>query len=113
MDKNTHVYCTNCTKGGDLIQSIINETAIPKRCNGCYPYNPEDSTPYEERPNYIEACMLRVRHNKTGEMFLMQLATDGVRLYSTTDDTGNSDVTISNEEFNDSYEVLEAVENEI
>ena len=113
MDKNTHVYCTNCIKGEELIQSIIDGTDAPKGCDGCHPYNPEDSTPYEERPNYIENRMLRVQNIKTGEVFLMQLATNGVRLYSTTDDTGNSDVTISNEEFNDNFKVLDVVADEI
>lgn len=54
MDKNTYVYCTNCKFGEDLINSLINETKEPINCTNCNPYNPEDSTPLTERPNYIE-----------------------------------------------------------
>lgn len=52
MNKNTHVYCTDCMYGKKLIQAIINETDIPKQCKNCYPYNPEDSMKYEDKPNY-------------------------------------------------------------
>lgn len=54
MDKNTHVYCTNCKFGDNLIKNIIKEIENPTQCNGCNPYNPEDSTPFNERPNYIQ-----------------------------------------------------------
>lgn len=54
MNKNTHVYCTNCKYGKILIKSIINDTNLPNECKNCNPYNPEDSCRYEERPNYIE-----------------------------------------------------------
>lgn len=56
MDKNEYVYCTNCKYGSKLIEYIIryNGVSIPEQCNGCYPYNPEDSMKYEDRPNYKE-----------------------------------------------------------
>lgn len=54
MDKNTHVYCTLCIYGKKLIESIIVEdkTIMPKECKSCFPWNPEDSFRFEERPNY-------------------------------------------------------------
>lgn len=56
MNKNEYVYCTNCKYGSKLIEYIIryNGVSIPEQCNGCYPYNPEDSMKYEDRPNYKE-----------------------------------------------------------
>lgn len=54
MKKDIHVYCTNCKFGESLINTIINSKKNPTQCNGCNPYNPEDSTPFNERPNYIE-----------------------------------------------------------
>ena len=113
MMKDTHVYCKNCTKGEDLIQSIVDGTDIPTGCNDCHPYNPEDSTSHDKRPNYNENRMVKVQKLNTGEIFLMQFATNGVRLYSTTDDTGNSDMTISNEDFNNDFKVLEVLDDTI
>jgi len=54
MDKNTHVYCTECINGKQLIESIIEDNILlmPKECESCYPWNPEDSFRFEERPNY-------------------------------------------------------------
>lgn len=49
---NTHVYCTECEYGEKLIKAIINNKKEPKECVGCMPLNPEDSFPFEERPNY-------------------------------------------------------------
>lgn len=54
MNKQTHVYCTNCIYGKELIASIDDQEPIPKICCSCYPFDPEDSEPYERRPKYIE-----------------------------------------------------------
>lgn len=50
----THVYCTDCTDGELLIQSLIenNKELKPSNCNSCYPYDVEDSIVFEKRPNY-------------------------------------------------------------
>lgn len=52
-DTDSHVYCTECFYGRDLIRSITETTDCPDNCNNCNPYNPEDSTRYKERPMYI------------------------------------------------------------
>lgn len=54
--------------------------------------------------------MFRVENVKTKEIFLMQEADKGVRLYSTTDDSGNGDFTITQEEFDKDYKILEEIE---
>lgn len=50
--QDSRVYCTNCINGLNLIKSIKNDTDLPVKCNGCNPDNPEDCTPYKDRPNY-------------------------------------------------------------
>ena len=52
MDKNTYVYCVNCIYGNMLFNAIIDDKDIPKYCDGCDPYDPEDSRRYSDRPNY-------------------------------------------------------------
>lgn len=54
MDKNTHVYCTECVHGNKLVESLIveDESIMPVECNTCNPYNCEDSCRFKERPNY-------------------------------------------------------------
>ena len=55
MDKNTHVYCTNCTNGRKLIGAyMMNSKWLPDDCDECYPWNPEDSVSFSERPKYKE-----------------------------------------------------------
>ena len=56
MDKDTHVYCVNCTNGELLITSISEDKPeiIPTFCLSCDSYDPEDSKRFEERPNYIQ-----------------------------------------------------------
>lgn len=54
MKSTTHVYCTNCKFGEGLLQALIQGTHEPTACSGCYPYEPEDSVPLAERPNYTE-----------------------------------------------------------
>lgn len=54
--------------------------------------------------------MFRVQHNVTKEIFLMQEATNGVRLYSTVDHSGQGDKTISSKEFEGNFTVLEKLE---
>jgi len=55
IDENTHVYCTDCVYGEELFECFtldnINKK-IPSFCNECYPYDPEDSRPFRERPCY-------------------------------------------------------------
>ncbi len=53
MNKNTHVYCTNCKYGELLIDALISQADIPDRCKDCYPYDAEDSRSFELRKNYI------------------------------------------------------------
>lgn len=45
---------TFCLYGKNLIKAILYNTDIPNQCYGCYPYNPEDSMKFENRPNYIK-----------------------------------------------------------
>lgn len=52
INKNEYVYCTNCKCGKKLINAILNNADIPEQCYKCYPYNPEDSFPYKNRPCY-------------------------------------------------------------
>jgi hypothetical protein len=55
INEHTQVYCTLCKHGEELIRELIKEDAkanIPKSCEECNPWNPEDSCAYEERPNY-------------------------------------------------------------
>lgn len=47
MQKNTHVYCTNC-----LWFKIINETPECKYSSECDFWDFEDSRPFSERPRY-------------------------------------------------------------
>lgn len=54
--------------------------------------------------------MFRVQHNTTKEIFLMQEATNGIRLYSTVDHSGEGDKTISTEEFKNNFTILEKLE---
>lgn len=56
MDANTHVYCTLCKFGNELLEKLISDEPFvePKNCIGCDSSNPEDSTRFELRPNYVE-----------------------------------------------------------
>lgn len=53
MQKDTHVYCTECKEGDNLISSIEGDKDIPITCKNCFPYNPEDSYKFKERPNFV------------------------------------------------------------
>jgi hypothetical protein len=55
MKKNIYVYCTECQYGEKLLIEIKKngETITPKQCEGCFPWNPEDSFRFKKRPNYI------------------------------------------------------------
>jgi hypothetical protein len=53
MNKDTHVYCTDCIYGEELIQSIEDFEPMPCACCSCYSLDPEDSCPFEFRKNYI------------------------------------------------------------
>ena len=52
MDKNTHVYCTGCKYGEELMKAIREKTEKPLPCQFCNPLNCEDSMSFEDRPNY-------------------------------------------------------------
>lgn len=47
MNKNEHVYCTDCKYGKQLIDTILKGNIIPFACKICYPYDPEDSRAFE------------------------------------------------------------------
>lgn len=49
---------------------------------------------------------LRVINNKTKQENLALIATNGIRIYDTKDDNGNSDKTISNEIFMNTYTII-------
>ena len=62
---NEHVSCTNCANFDDClkcvnesyyIDNVINNNKHCRtcNCNGCDCFDLEDSTPFSERPNYIE-----------------------------------------------------------
>jgi len=58
MDKDKHVYCSNCIHGKALFTELMREITNfqePEACYGCDSRNPEDSTRYENRPNYVES----------------------------------------------------------
>lgn len=50
--ENYHVYCTNCQSWRELLKSIMCDFEVPKQCEDCYPYNPEDSFELSIRKNY-------------------------------------------------------------
>lgn len=56
MNKDTHVYCTNCINIDSVLKCIESETEDCSNCpcNGCECRNPEDSFPFIERPKYKE-----------------------------------------------------------
>lgn len=49
----THVYCTDCIFGKEVIDRIKKDKSIPESCDGCWHYHPEDSFPNYLRPNYV------------------------------------------------------------
>ena len=55
MDRDTHVYCTKCIRGENLInKTYFDKGNIPKECIKCYPYDIVDSKVFGLRKNYIE-----------------------------------------------------------
>jgi len=56
MNKNAHVYCTNCKYGKLLIEAIMSQTDMPDKCKDCYPYDVEDSKKFDLRKNYV-SCL--------------------------------------------------------
>lgn len=57
IEPNEHVYCTNCIRGEKLVSSLLSDDepcVIPYACTKCSPYNLEDSTTFNERPQYTE-----------------------------------------------------------
>lgn len=58
MNKDTHVYCTDCVNWDELYEWIyFDNNDCPYDCCFCHPLNPEDSFPFEIRKNY------KVRHD--------------------------------------------------
>jgi hypothetical protein len=57
MDKDTHVYCTDCIFYAALFNGLMFSTSedIPEECKSCYPFDTEDSRSFELRKNYREA----------------------------------------------------------
>ncbi|XZH79167.1 hypothetical protein ACSW8S_20065 (plasmid) [Clostridium perfringens] len=55
---------------------------------------------------------LKVSNNTTKEESLALIATNGIRLYSSSDNTGNSDTTITNSDFISNYTILGVVSDE-
>jgi len=54
-EKDKHVYCFDCINGQDLLNAVmLKSKTIPKDCDECYPWNPEDSFPLKERTKYKE-----------------------------------------------------------
>ncbi len=62
MNPCEHVYCTKCIHGEETLKRMESK-CIPEDielcdnncpCYGCYCYYPEDSTTFENRPNYIK-----------------------------------------------------------
>lgn len=49
---------------------------------------------------------INVKNNETGEKYLMQVAEEGMRLYSTKEHSGHKDLLISNKEFILDYKVV-------
>ncbi|MDF2879960.1 MAG: hypothetical protein K0R54_517 [Clostridiaceae bacterium] len=56
LNKNTHVYCTQCKHGDELFNELLKDTDFtePQNCIGCDSSNPEDSMTFENRPNYVK-----------------------------------------------------------
>lgn len=82
LNKDTHVYCTNCVCGKSLIQAIIDETDVPKQCDSCYPYKPESSVQYRYRPNYRDAIIQEMAD-------VLQAARDKLEEYAYSDETAD------------------------
>ncbi len=55
MKKYKHVYCTCCIYGNHLMDAFDSGKTIPKSCQSCYPYDPEDSRSNYLRVNYRES----------------------------------------------------------
>lgn len=59
MDKNEHVYCTNCIHFDDNLECLNNDYHLEKehckncKCNGCECGDLEDSAAFEFRPKYV------------------------------------------------------------
>ncbi len=68
MKKFKHVYCTECVYGKKWIQEMANPVIkpialiVPRICQTCYPFNPEDSTGNDMRVNYKESLLLKIKH---------------------------------------------------
>jgi len=69
INKDEHVYCTDCIYGNELIDRImtcyeitplsgsiiiLNRPKIPEICKSCWPYDWPDSRSFEMRHNYVE-----------------------------------------------------------
>jgi hypothetical protein len=86
MDKDTHVYCTDCVYGDGLITSIGTDEIMPKACMTCYCLDPEDSCPYYLRQNYVarevdpEIQVKMPKFSKTWvQMNVFEVVWDGIK----------------------------------
>lgn len=52
MNEDTHVYCTNCVNGDNLLRFLLGIKEMPYNCDYCHPENPEDSFPLKIRQKY-------------------------------------------------------------
>lgn len=56
MDKDTQVYCTDCTHGDDAINAMMFDNPdghLPEPRKTCWPFDIPDSRSFEMRKNYI------------------------------------------------------------
>ncbi len=54
LDMYEHVYCTNCVYGNKLLEAIYFNTPLPKECENCFSFDPDDSKPFYLRKKYKE-----------------------------------------------------------
>jgi hypothetical protein len=79
MNKDTHVYCTDCKYGEELIDTFDNLEPMPCACCSCFPLDPEDSHPFGVRKNYIALEPMKTigpeimaRMPKSGKTFIQE-----------------------------------------
>ena len=56
MDKDTYVYCIDCIWGKKATKAMYYSNKngrLPKQCKTCWPFDMEDSRPFEMRKNYV------------------------------------------------------------
>ena len=56
MDKDTHVYCTDCIHGDGAVEAMMfdnPDSHLPESCKTCWPFDIPDSRSFEVRKNYV------------------------------------------------------------